>query len=214
MAISSYSELKSAAANWLARSDLTDRIPEFITLAEAKFNRNLFVPQMEKRVTTTIDTSSTDPEFISLPTDFQTMRRVRLNSVTGKPRLEFMSQTQMDDYRYSIDNTPAQPVYFSIVNSDIELAPTPSENYTIEMVYRANVPALSDSNTSNWLLSLAPDAYLYGALAEASMFTQNDERVPLWLQAYSGAMENLNLLGGRQAFDAGPSTISLPGVTP
>ena len=30
MAIGTFAQLKTAAANWLDRSDLTDRIPEFI----------------------------------------------------------------------------------------------------------------------------------------------------------------------------------------
>ena len=92
MSISSYSDLKTAVANWMARSDLTNRIPEFITLTEAKFNRNLDVRQMEQRASTTIDTASTSPEFITLPTDFQSMRRICLSSVTGKPTLEFLQR--------------------------------------------------------------------------------------------------------------------------
>jgi len=47
MAISTFAELKTAAANWLDRSDLTDRIPEFIALAEARFNRILRIRAME-----------------------------------------------------------------------------------------------------------------------------------------------------------------------
>ena len=47
MAISTFAELKTAAANWLDRSDLTDRIPEFIALAEARFNRVLRIRDME-----------------------------------------------------------------------------------------------------------------------------------------------------------------------
>ena len=35
MSISTYSELKTAVANFLARTDLTDQIPDFIQLAEA-----------------------------------------------------------------------------------------------------------------------------------------------------------------------------------
>lgn len=214
MAISTYSDLKTAIANWLGRDDLTSRIPEFIALAEAKFNRRLFVPQMEDRATLTVDTGATSPEFLSLPTDFQTMRSARLSGVSGKPRLEFFTQTQMDDYRYSIDNVAGQPAYFSIVGTEMELAPTPNENYAVEIVYRAKVPALTDGNTTNWLLSLAPDAYLYGALLEASMFMQYDERVPMWGAAHQAAIEGVNGLGERQSFASGPSTISLPGVTP
>jgi hypothetical protein len=214
VAISTYTELLAAIPNWLGgREDLTSRIPEFITLCEAKLNRVLFVPQMETRSTTTCDTTDDEPEFITLPTDFQTMRRVRLSGVTGKPRLSFMSQTQLDDYRYSIDNVTDQPVYFTIMGSEMELAPTPNDDYALEMVYRKNIPALA-SNSTNWLLTLAPDIYLYGTLLEAMPFIKDDARVSLWASAFSTVLDDLNRLGFRQSFDSGPSTISLPGVTP
>lgn len=214
MAISTYAELLTAAANWLARDDLTDRIPEFVALAEAKFNRTLFHPGMETRSTATVNTSNDEPEFISLPTDFQTMRRVRLSGVTGKPRLEFMAQSQLEDYRYSIDNVTDQPKYFTIMGDELELAPTPNQNYTLEMVYRANIPALSVSNTTNWLLTLAPDLYLYGTLLESAPYTAHDERVALWGTAVRTVIDQLNDIGNRQSFDSGPSTVWLPGVTP
>lgn len=214
MAISTYSELQTAIAGWLARTDLTDRIPEFIRLTEAKFNRVLFAPQMEQRAVTNADIASDDPEFVSLPTDFQTMIRVRLSEVTGKPRLQFMSQTQIDDYRYSTDNLIGQPVYFAIMGSEMELAPTPNDDYELEMVYRKTIPALSDDNTTNWLLDLAPDAYLYGALMEASAFMVEDERIPVWASALKSAVDDINGLGERRNNSAGPSSVTLPGVTP
>lgn len=217
MAINTYATLVSAVTEWLARDQdatLIARIPDFITLCEAKLNRTLFVPQMEQRSTAMVNTASDEPEFISLPSDFQTMRRVRLSSVTGKPRLSFMSQTQLDDYRYSIDNVTDQPVYFTITGTEMELAPTPNEDYTIEMVYRANIPALTASNTTNWLLTLAPDLYLYGVLLEAMPAIKDDGRVALWANGFSTVLNDLNNLGFRQSFDSGPTSISLPGVTP
>ena len=51
MAIGTYDELKTAVANWLDRDDLTDRIPEFISLAEARFNRVLRLRSMETKQT-------------------------------------------------------------------------------------------------------------------------------------------------------------------
>lgn len=217
MAINTYATLVSAVTEWLARDQdatLIARIPDFITLCEAKLNRTLFVPQMEQRSTAMVNTASDEPEFISLPSDFQTMRRVRLSSVTGKPRLSFMSQTQLDDYRYSIDNVTDQPVYFTVTGTEMELAPTPNEDYTIEMVYRANIPALTSSNTTNWLLTLAPDLYLYGVLLEAMPAIKDDGRVALWANGFSTVLNDLNNLGFRQSFDSGPTSISLPGVTP
>lgn len=217
MAINTYATLVSAATEWLARDQdatLIARIPDFITLAEAKFNRVLLHPKMEVRSTTTVDTGSSDPEFISLPTDFQTMRRIRLSGVTGKPRLQFMSQTQLEDYRYSIDNVTDQPVYFAIVGGELELAPTPNEDYTLEMVYRANIPALTSSNTTNWLLTLAPDLYLYGTLLESAPYMKEDDRIAVWAAGVQTAIDQLNSHGERQSANSGPSDITLPGVIP
>lgn len=217
MAINTYATLVSAATEWLARDQdatLIARIPDFIRLREAHLNRTLFVPQMETRSTTTVSTSTTEPEFISLPSDFQTMRRIRLSGVTGKPALKFASGTQLDEMRYGNDNVTGQPTHYTIFGSEIELWPTPNQNYTIEMVYRANIPALTSSNTTNWLLTKAPDLYLYGVLMESAPYIKEDGRLQTWALGYSTALDGLNSLGFRQSFDSGPSDITLPGNTP
>ena len=53
-----YASLQSAVIEYLARDQdatLISRIPTFIQLAEAKFNRQLFVRQMEQRATALVD---------------------------------------------------------------------------------------------------------------------------------------------------------------
>jgi len=123
-----YASLQSAVIEYLARDQdatLIARIPTFIQLAEAKFNRQLFVRQMEQRSTALVNLASAEPEFISLPADFQSMRRVRLSSVTGKPCIEFKSGTQLDEYRFGISDVAGQPRYFTIFGDEIEIAPTP-----------------------------------------------------------------------------------------
>lgn len=213
MAITTYSELVTAVSNWLARNDLSARIPEFISLAEAKFNRDLRCNQMEIRATATVDLLSCDPEFISLPGDFQTMRRVRLASVQGKPRLEFRSGAQADDIRYANANCVGQPRYFTIFGDEMELVPTPGEAYEIEMIYRSYIPPLG-VNSTNWLLALAPDAYLYGTLLESAPYIKEDARISTWAQGYSYAVDGLNRLAMDQAFNAGPATVTVAGYTP
>lgn len=214
MTIASYSDLNTAVANYLKRDDLADRIPEFIVLAEAKFNRELRCRQMEGRSTTTIDTASDEPEMIALPTDFQSMRSFRLSSVTGKPRLEYMSDAQMDEYRTKIGNVAGQPKYFSIFGSEIELAPTPDDDYALEMKYRAVIPALTESNTSNWLILLAPDLYLYGALLEASPYMKEDPRIQVWGAGMSAALDGLNNLTMESNYGSGPLVMRASGQTP
>ena len=213
MSISNYTELQSAVASWLARDDLTSRIPEFITLSEAKLNRELFCRQMEQRSSTDVDINSDDPEYVSLPDDFQSMRRIRLSSVSGKPRLEFLSGASMDEFRQGRADVPGRPIYFTITGDEIEIAPTPDEAYTIEMVYRRYIPALAE-NTTNWLLTLAPDVYLYGALLEAEPYMKNDARITTWLAGFSSAIDGLNRLSLTSTFNAGPMTMRTSGPTP
>ena len=214
--ISDYTSLQTAIIEYLARDQdttLIARIPTFIQLLEAKMNRDLFVRQMEQRSTATITAGVTDSEFILLPSDFQSMRRVRLSSVTGKPHLDFKSGTQLDEFRTSSGNVTNQPLFFTIFGSEMEICPTPDQNYTIEMVYRQNIPALA-LNSSNWLLTLAPDLYLYGALLESAPYIKEDDRIQTWALGLKTALDSLNSLGMTSTFNAGPMMVRSSGVTP
>lgn len=208
-----YTSLQAAVTEYLARNQdatLIARIPTFIQLAEAKFNRQLFVRQMEQRSTALVDTASSEPEFISLPSDFQSMRRVRLSSVTGKPCLEFKSGTQIDEYRFGNSDVAGQPRYFTVFGDEIEFAPTPDAAYTIEMIYRKNIPPLAGNDT-NWLLALAPDLYLYGALLESAPYIKEDGRIQTWGLGFAAALNELNNLGLTSTFNAGPMTVRVSG---
>jgi hypothetical protein len=208
-----YPSLQTAVTEYLARDQdttLIARIPSFVQLAEAKFNRQLFVRQMESRAIAVVNLTSSEPEFIALPADFQSMRRARLSSVTGKPGLEFRSGTQMDEYRFKTADVAAQPRYFTVFGSEIELAPTPDQSYTIEMIYRANIPPLA-ANATNWLLAFAPDLYLYGALLESAPYIKEDGRIQTWGLGFTGALNDLNNLGLTSTFNAGPMTVRVAG---
>ena len=75
MALSTYTELKAAIADYLDRSDLTSQIVDFITLAEAEFNRTLFVAQREE-----VSSASASSGTITLPSDFWAMRAIYIDS--------------------------------------------------------------------------------------------------------------------------------------
>lgn len=214
MSISDFASLQTAVIEYLARDQdvtLIARVPTFIQLAEAKFNRNLFVRQMETRATAQTDPGAGEPEFIALPADFQSMRRIRLSSVGGKPQLEYRAPQRIDEYRFETFNVSGRPRYFTIFGDEIELAPTPDAIYTVEMVYRRNVAPLSDDNPTNWLLAAAPDAYLYGALLESAPYIKEDGRIATWSAGLASAVGELNKLGMVSAFNAGPLTVRASG---
>lgn len=205
VALSTYDDIVLGVQDWLfGRTDLATKAPSFIRLLEAKANRLLKVRQMEGRSTATINLASAEPEFLSLPVDFHSMRRVRLKSVTGKPRLKFATGAQIDDFREKGRDVPGTPIWFSPLGDEIELHPTPNQAFVVEMVYRKYIPALAAANQTNWLITLAPDVYLYGALMEAAPYLHEDERIATWKQRLQEAIDELNKLNDEAQYNAGP----------
>ena len=185
MAISNYSELKTAIASWLDRTDLTDIIPDFIALAETRHKRDFKIRRMETRVTTnTIDGS----EFYTLPDDYVAMRNIKLNTDPKTP-LEFLTPEIMD--RLNAGSSKGTPKAYTIKGNNIELRPIPDGVYQVEVSYYKHFTALSDSNTTNDMLTHHPDVYLYGALVEAEPYLQNDKRIQVWSGYYDRAKQDI-----------------------
>ena len=185
MSITTFSELKTAVANWLDRSDLTDRIPEFIALAEARHRRDFKIRRMETRVTAN---TIADTEFYTLPDNYVAMRNIQLNT-DPKTALEYLTPEQMDRVRGG--STTGKPKAYSIIGNTFQLRPIPDSVYEIEMLYYKYFTGLSDSNTTNDMLTYHPDAYLYAVLLEAEPYLQNDKRVQLWVGAYELAKKGI-----------------------
>ncbi len=170
MAITTYTELKTAVDNWLARTDLSGRSPEFITLAEARMNRELETRSQEKRTTATLVASDA---YVSLPTDLRRIREVRLNT-SPITVLNYHSPHAIDR-EYPSTGT-GKPVAYSIIGTEIYFRPTPDSGYTAEIMYVADIDALGDATATNNILARHPDAYLHGALAEAFGYLMDDQR--------------------------------------
>ena len=186
MAITTYAELKSSIADFLNRDDLTSTIPTFISLAEANFNRTVRHWRMEKRSTAIVST-----QYTGLPSDFLEPLRFSITSGTTR-RLELLSQAQMLDRRQDSHNVTGDPRYYAMTDGSIELLPTPAADRTLEMVYYASPTSLSDSNTSNWLLTYYPDAYLYGALVHSAPYLADDSRIQVWASLLNNAISGIN----------------------
>jgi hypothetical protein len=185
MAISTYAELKTSIASWLDRSDLTDIIPDFIVLAETRHRRDFKIRRMETRVTAS---TIADTEYYSLPDNYVAMRNIQLNTDT-KTSLEYMTPEQMDRIRGG--SSTGKPKAYSIMGDTFQLRPIPDGVYQIEMLYYKYFTALSDSNTTNDMLTYHPDLYLYGALVEAEPYLQNDKRIQVWQGFYDRAKADL-----------------------
>ena len=198
MALDTFADLKATIADYLNRDDLTAVIPSFITIAEAKFNRKLRTRQMVKRANGQIETA-----FFAYPSDWLQAKEFQLNT-NPIVRLQFVTEAYGDELKSNRYVSTGQPVYYTITGTQLEFIPTPDSTYSAELTYYAKIPALSDSNTSNWLLAYAPDLYLYGALLEAAPYLKDDERLAVWSQMY------INSLGDIEVADQRASVSSTP----
>lgn len=189
MAIATYSDLQSSVASWLNRSDLTALIPDFITLAENKLNGDLEnVRSMETKTTLT---TTNGVATVALPTDLLEMKRLTLVGSYSIPMKYLSPDELVADYS---DNQTGKPVVFTVSGSNLELAPVPDGAYSLELTYFQKIPALSNSNPTNWLLTAWPSAYLYGALCAAQPYLMNDARVAVFQQLYQEAVDNINAI--------------------
>lgn len=191
MALNTYATLKSSIADFLNRDDLTSVIPTFITLAEAKFNRAIRTRQMIKRATANVD-----GRFFAMPTDFLEARSFQLNT-NPITVLEYVTEGYGNTLNSNTYVSSGKPQKFTVVGTQLEVIPAPDTTYEAELTYFAKIAALSDDNTSNWLLISNPDIYLYGALLQSAPYLKDDARIAVWAQLYTSSVDELNVADQR-----------------
>ena len=203
MSFATYSDLQTSIANYLARSDLTSIIPDFITLAENRLRRELRIRQMLKSVTTA---TVKDDSTVELPSDFLQVRDfvVVTNPLTP---LSYSSPSSLsNDPRASEVGVPKS---YTILANDFQLSPIPDAVYTVKMLYFAAPAYLSASNTTNVFLTTAPDALLYASLIEAEPYLMNDARINTWGSMYDRAISSLTRSDENTQYSGVPLSIKL-----
>ena len=186
MALNSYSALKTSIANWLNRSDLTTEIEDFIVLAEKDFNSKLRIRKMISESSVTINA-----ETVALPTGFLQIRDFFITQGGTKHSLTYITPTQMDQIKGS--SVTGQPTTYTIIGENFRFAPKPSTTYTATLNFYKEFDPLSDSNTSNFILTSHPAIYLYGSLYHSANFLGGVEPrlIQQWQQMYATALERL-----------------------
>jgi hypothetical protein len=202
MALSTYSELKTSIAGWLNREDADTiaKIPDFIALAEAKIARDVRHWRQEKRVTTSVN-----EQYENLPNDWLEMIQIQL--IAGGS-LKAISASELQG-RKEVSLTVNKPKYYRLTSDQIELYPKPNQSYEASMQYYARVPALSDAETFNWILTDYPDIYLYGSLIHAAPYLIDDQRLNVWASLYQSAVDALNK-DSTNSRVSGPLRIGMP----
>lgn len=202
MAIDSYAALQIEIAAWTNRTDLTTRIPTFISMAEARFNRDERL-RTRQSVMTDATLIFTGAATAALPIDFGDLININHASTDCKAPLESRTMQELDRLRSTY--TAQRPMYYAINGGDLEVAPLPDADYILETTFYRKVQPLTDLDPTNWLLDVAPDIYLMAALVNAWQFVGFPEeaaacetRLQQLLDAYKRDSDNVEAGGAPQ----------------
>lgn len=191
MAINSFSTLKTAAQNWIDRTDIADRVDEFIALGEARIYRKLRIRAMETALSDTIASG-----VISVPSDYRALKHAYVNGSPTTP----LEQTTAENIltKYPTRSSTSKPKYIAQDGGNFIFGPYPDSAYTIQGTYYAALTALSTGNETNWFTANAPDLLLFATLAEAAGFEMNDEKEVKWATRFERAVDDIQKEDNRQ----------------
>ena len=201
MAVTSYSTLLQAVLDAANNVEVEQAIPTFIGLAEARFNRELRTYQMIER-----SDATTSDEYVSLPADFLETYSLRQPGTTNLQALKYVGPEEAK--KLQAENQTGDVRWFTIAAASYQLIPAPTSSVDLELLYYQKVPALNGSNTTNWLIDLSPDAYLFTTLAEAADYL-DDKRFDRWEARAASAIAAVQL-AGRSALRQGVRLTSTP----
>lgn len=180
-------------------ADFVAMVPTFIQLTESRINRTLRIAAMEQSASIIL-TDGAGP----LPDDYLSARRI----YAGSPSVEL--QLVAPDWAGTEYPTNYGGVarHVTIVGNTIQTYP--SSTGPVSLAYYAKIPPLTDAEPVNWLLTKAPELYLYGCLIEAAPYMMDDTRLQGWMTLFLGAMKDLRSEDGLGRYALGSARISGP----
>ncbi|PWL17397.1 hypothetical protein DKP76_11505 [Falsochrobactrum shanghaiense] len=181
MALSSYGDLIASIQSWmLDRVDLASMCGDFIALAEGDMNKHLRTRDQLTTVTLTLDANGQ----ADLPSDYLAVRQA---VSSANPRCELELIVPPYETQFSASAGVAQ--HFTIDGNKITVWPRSTGE--VRFSYFAKIPALTESNPTNWLLSSYPNIYLYGSCMHAGIFISDAERTVGMTSMFTSQIEAL-----------------------
>jgi hypothetical protein len=187
-----YAGLQASVADWLNRADLAAVVPDFIALAEVQISRRL-VMDGPVRMMMARDPLTIGAEFTPTPADFMGARTIYVNGADtagGLLPLEIATPDEINDLKAFHPNAAGPPRRFAVVGTSLQFWPWNGGTVAGELTYWQRLPALAVAG-GNWLLSLHPDAYIYGALLQAAPYLKDDARVAVWGELFTTVLADI-----------------------
>jgi hypothetical protein len=167
-------------------------INTFITLAENQILRDIDLDVFKLEVTGNMTQGN---KFLTAPSDLLTHRYMILTPANGDQLfLDFRDTSFMKEY-WPDGSVQGTPKYYSVWSqSTFYVAPTPNQNYDVELGYIYRPAQLSSANPTTWVSTNAPEAILYACLAQAYSYTKGPPEMMQYFQnSYRQAIQGLGI---------------------
>lgn len=212
-----YTALKSSAADWLARSDITDpTLSVMVQLAEARIYRRLRIVDMESIFFSPLDADGK----VAVPTDYLAFKEFGLyegggNTATfsafaSASRIARIQRTTGEVLLDQItSNRGSVPQRMARIGSNFVVAPQPSGAYSLGGIYYARPAALSSTNPTNSLLTNNPDLYLWAVSLEAALYIKDTAAAELFKDRLEGVLGEMQDADDREQLSGTQSITSI-----
>jgi hypothetical protein len=183
--IQTYDSLVLNVQQYMERNDadFVAQIPNLIALAESSIAAELKTYLQLIVVETTL---AQGQQILNKPARWRKTVSMKTN---GKPML-----LRSQDYvaQYLSESTPSLPLYYADYDyNNWNFAPSPDQDYPVEIIYYAEIQPLDESNQQNLWTAIAPQAMLYGTLLQAQGYLKALDKLPVWKQYYTDAIAAL-----------------------
>lgn len=192
MSLSDYTSLKASITDWLHRSDVSASagvVDDFIDMAEAEFGLTLRTRSMEAQTDIAMSGG-----YLNHPSDWVGWKRLVRMDGGRQVDLEPAPNEYLDVVG---DGTSGVSKYYAVRGNRTYFNRT--TNYTIRTLYYQAVPALSTSNTTNWLLTKFPQLYLAEAMKQAGIYLEDDALATKWGAIAEVAKQTLTIGSVRES---------------
>lgn len=189
-----FSSLKTKIADYLARSDLSSQIEDFINSAMHQVEKGYMNPStghfeslIWRRAMEVKTTGTSTNDYIAFPTRYKEVKSLFITDDDKQVRLVKQDYGEMIE-EYNLGTADKRrPIQFAPVYADSKfyLRPYPDKTYSYELIsYNYSADLAVSTNENNWWTDNAWEILLYGALLESKPYLFDDIRIPIWEKKY------------------------------
>lgn len=169
-----YTTLKTAIQDYVQSTETTfvSQLPRFIINAEERILKECQLDVFRK---SSQGTASSGNSYLQKPSDFLSQNSLSVINSSNKEFLLYKQVTLLQDFTPDPATTGVPKYYGDWDEITFLLAPTPNDNFTMELhyFYRPDSITTTASGTT-WLGDNAELALLYGSLCEAYTFLKGE----------------------------------------